>query len=115
MRPGLALNPSTPLSLIEEVIQDLELVLIMSVNPGYGGQEFLAGSLDKIRRLKGRLQTAGSTAVIEIDGGITGTTIGAAYQAGVDAFVAGTAVFGAPDVAQAVRDLRAACRTGALV
>jgi ribulose-phosphate 3-epimerase len=115
MKAGLALNPSTPLSAIEEVIGDLDLVLIMSVNPGFGGQGFLPAALDKIRRLKSRLDTAASHAAVEVDGGITVDTIAAAYRAGIDTFVAGTAVFGAPDPAQAVKDLRAACARPVLV
>ena len=112
MKAGLALNPGTPLSLIAEVIADLDLVLVMSVNPGFGGQGYWSGATDKIRRLRGLLDTAGSSAVIEIDGGITTTTIGAAYHAGCEMFVAGTAVFGAPDPAAAVTGLKAACIPG---
>ncbi len=112
MKAGLALNPGTPLSLIEEVIPDLDVVLVMSVNPGFGGQGYWRGATDKIRRLRALLETAGSSAVIEIDGGITTTTIGAAYHAGCEMFVAGTAVFGAPDPAAAVADLKAACIPG---
>jgi ribulose-phosphate 3-epimerase len=115
MRAGLALNPSTPLSAIEEVLLDVDLVLVMSVNPGFGGQDFLPSSLDKIRRLKGRLEASGSNAVIEVDGGISHRTVGPAFHAGVDVFVAGTSVFGARDIAQAVRDLRNACRTTTVV
>ncbi len=112
MRAGLALNPGTPLSLIEEVIPDLDLVLVMSVNPGFGGQGYWSGATDKIRRLRALLDAAGSPAVIEIDGGITTTTIGAAYHAGCEMFVAGTAVFGASDPAAAVAGLKAACIPG---
>ena len=112
MRAGLALNPGTPLSLIEEVIPDLDLVLVMSVNPGFGGQGYWSGATDKIRRLRALLDAAGSPAVIEIDGGITTTTIVAAYHAGCEMFVAGTAVFGASDPAAAVAGLKAACIPG---
>ncbi len=109
MKAGLVLNPGTPLSLIEEVIPDLDLVLVMSVNPGFGGQGYWSGATDKIRRLRALLDRAGSSALIEIDGGITTTTIGPAYHAGCEMFVAGTAVFGAPDPAAAVAGLKAAC------
>ena len=112
MKAGLALNPGTPLSLIEEVIPDLDVVLVMSVNPGFGGQGYWLGATDKIRRLRALLDAAGSSALIEIDGGITPTTIGAAYHAGCGMFVAGTAVFGAPDPAAAVAGLKAACIPG---
>ena len=109
MLAGLALNPGTPLSLIEEVVDDLDLVLVMSVNPGYGGQSYLPAATAKIARVRALLDRTASRAVLEVDGGITTATIGAAHRAGADAFVAGTAVFGAADPAGAVRDLRAAC------
>ncbi len=112
MKAGLALNPSTPLSLIEEVISDLDLVLVMSVNPGFGGQGYLPSSTEKIRRVRDRLAAAGSPAALEVDGGITAGTIGDAFRAGADTFVAGTAVFGHPDPAEAVRTLLRACRPG---
>ncbi len=112
MKAGLVLNPGTPLSLIAEVIPDLDLVLVMSVNPGFGGQGYWPGATDKIRRLRAMLDEAGSSALIEIDGGITAQTIGTAYQAGCEMFVAGTAVFGAADPAAAVAGLKAACVPG---
>lgn len=113
MLAGLALNPATPLSLIEEVIPDLDLALIMSVNPGFGGQRYLSGATDKIRRLRVLLDSAGSSAALEVDGGITADTISTAFHAGADAFVAGTAVFGQADPAAAVQALRSLCRPGA--
>ena len=109
MRAGLALNPATPLSLIEEVVPDLDLVLVMSVNPGYGGQSYLPAATDKIRRVRGLLDSRRSRAVLEVDGGITADTIAEAWGAGADTFVAGTAVFGATDPAAAVRDLARGC------
>lgn len=109
MLAGLALNPASPLTLVEEVLDDLDLVLIMSVNPGYGGQSYLPQASDKIRRTRAMLDRAGSRAVLEVDGGITVTTITEAWSAGADTFVAGTAVFGAADPAAAVRDLRRRC------
>lgn len=108
MRAGLVLNPSTPVSWLDEVVADLDLVLVMSVNPGFGGQSFLPSSVDKVRRVRQRLDQAGSSADLEIDGGITTATIASARTAGADTFVAGTAVFGAADIAAAVRALRAA-------
>jgi ribulose-phosphate 3-epimerase len=113
MRAGLALNPATPLALIEEVVPDLDLVLIMSVNPGYGGQSYLPGSTDKIRRTRALLDRHRSRATLEVDGGITTTTIADAWSAGADTFVAGTAVFGAADPAAAVRDLVRRCAVSA--
>ncbi|HEY5939402.1 MAG TPA: ribulose-phosphate 3-epimerase, partial [Gemmatimonadales bacterium] len=94
MVAGLALNPSTPVSLLEEVISDLELVLVMSVNPGYGGQSYIPQSSDKIRRTRALLDRHNSKAALEVDGGITSGTIAEAWSAGADTFVAGTAVFG---------------------
>ncbi|MBA3521201.1 MAG: ribulose-phosphate 3-epimerase [Gemmatimonadales bacterium] len=109
MLAGLALNPSTPLALAEEVIGDLDLVLVMSVNPGYGGQSYLPQATDKIRRLRALLDTHRSPAVLEVDGGITTATIAEAWGAGAGTFVAGTAVFGAADPAAAVRELQRRC------
>jgi ribulose-phosphate 3-epimerase len=109
MLAGLALNPATPLALIEEVVDDLDLVLVMSVNPGYGGQSYIPQATAKIARVRALLDRCGSEAVLEVDGGITVDTIGAAWRAGADAFVAGTAVFGERNVGDAVRRLKAAC------
>jgi len=109
MQAGLALNPATPLALIEEVVPDLDLVLVMSVNPGYGGQTYLPGATDKIRRVRALLDRHRSRAALEVDGGITTATIAEAWGAGADTFVAGTSVFGAADPAAAVRDLARRC------
>ena len=109
MLAGLAFNPSTPLAYAEEVVDDLDLVLVMSVNPGFGGQSYLPAASDKIRRFRALLDRAGSRAALEVDGGITIETIAEAWGAGADTFVAGTAVFGMPDPAQAVRDLQRRC------
>jgi ribulose-phosphate 3-epimerase len=109
MLAGLALNPSTPVGFVEEVLDDLDLVLVMSVNPGYGGQSYLPSATEKIRRVRGVLDQAGSRATLEVDGGITAETIAEAWLAGADTFVAGTAVFGAADPAQAVRELQRRC------
>ena len=109
MLAGLALNPGSPLELVGEVLDDLDLVLVMSVNPGYGGQTYLPQASGKIRRTRALLDNVRSRAVLEVDGGITTDTIGEAWNAGADTFVAGTAVFGAGDPAQAVRELRRRC------
>jgi ribulose-phosphate 3-epimerase len=109
MRAGLALNPATPLGLSEEVVPDLDLVLIMSVNPGFGGQSYLPTASDKIRRARALLDRYRSPAVLEVDGGITVDTIGEAWAAGATTFVAGTAVFGAADPAAAVDQLLRRC------
>jgi ribulose-phosphate 3-epimerase len=109
MLAGLALNPSTPISLLEELVPDLDLVLVMSVNPGYGGQAYLPQSTEKIRRVRALLDRRGSRAFLEVDGGITEETIVEPWGAGADTFVAGTAVFGAGDPAKAVRNLKRRC------
>ena len=109
MHAGLAFNPSTPLSVLDEVLDDVDLVLIMSVNPGYGGQSYLPQSTDKIRRARGLIDRRGSSAALAVDGGITGETIVEAWSAGADTFVAGTAVFGEPDPGHAIRDLKRRC------
>jgi ribulose-phosphate 3-epimerase len=109
MLAGLALNPSTPLGYAEEVIDDLDLILVMSVNPGYGGQSYLPAATEKIRRVRALLDRSGSRATLEVDGGITTETIAEAWMAGADTFVAGTAVFGTADPAQAVRELQRRC------
>ena len=109
MRAGLALNPGTPLSFLEEVLDDVDLVLIMSVNPGYGGQAYLPASSAKIARVRELLTRRGCSARLEVDGGITVDTIRSAFEAGADTFVAGTAVFGTEDPEAAVQALRSAC------
>jgi len=106
---GVALNPGTSLEGIREVAADLDLVLVMTVNPGFGGQAFIAASLDKIRRTRALLDAAGSRALLEVDGGIARDTIAECWRAGADTFVAGNAVFGAADPAAEVRALRARC------
>ena len=109
MKAGLSLNPSTPLGSIDEVVGDLDLLLIMSVNPGFGGQKYIPASTDKIRRARALLTAKRSAAALEVDGGIDPTTIAAAWQAGADTFVAGQAVFGQPDPVAAIKNLRRAC------
>lgn len=109
MKAGLALNPGTPVAVLEEVVDDVDLVLVMSVNPGFGGQRYLPAATDKIRRVREILDRSESQAALQVDGGITVDTISTAWQAGADTFVAGTAVFGMPDPAEAVRALKGAC------
>ncbi|MGE0555105.1 MAG: ribulose-phosphate 3-epimerase [Gemmatimonadales bacterium] len=115
MLAGLALNPGTPLSFLEEVVADVDLVLVMSVNPGFGGQSYIRASSAKIARVRALLDGASSKAALEVDGGITTETIGQAFRLGADTFVAGTAVFGQRDPAAAVRALRRACSPAAAV
>jgi len=97
MKAGVALNPHTPIGLLEEVIADVDMVLIMSVNPGFGGQSFIGRSLSKIRRLKDMIEKSGSSAIIEVDGGVDITNARLLFDAGVNVLVAGSAVFKAPN------------------
>jgi ribulose-phosphate 3-epimerase len=106
---GLALNPSTPLSFVEEIVADMDLLLIMTVNPGFAAQEFIPASLDKITRARSMLTQRGSGAYLEVDGGISRETIARVRAAGADTFVAGSAIFGAADPGQEVRELRKRC------
>jgi ribulose-phosphate 3-epimerase len=107
-RAGVALNPSTPISAIEEVAADVDHVLVMTVNPGFGGQAFIEASESKIRRVRGLLDQAGNPAPIEVDGGIDASTAGRVVAAGATILVAGQAIFGTRDAEVATRDLRAA-------
>ncbi len=108
-KAGVALNPGTPLSAIEEVAHMLDLLLIMSVNPGYGGQKFIEYSVDKIERARFLLDQAQSPAVLEVDGGISRNTIHRCWKAGADTFVAGHAVFGAAHPHNEIAVLRNLC------
>jgi ribulose-phosphate 3-epimerase len=109
VQAGVALNPSTPVSAIEEVATDLDFVLVMSVNPGFGGQRFIPRSVGKVADVRRLLDRVGNTrAQIEIDGGIDQTTAPKVVEAGARILVAGNAVFATPDPEQATRDLRAA-------
>ena len=108
-RAGVALNPATPLNAVCEVIPEIDLLLIMTVNPGFGGQEFIPYSIDKIRRARLLLDEAGSGAALEVDGGISRETINDVWSAGADTFVAGNAVFSARDPKAEIAALRASC------
>ena len=106
---GVAMNPGTPVDCVVEVVSDLDLLLVMTVNPGFGGQKFISSSVDKIQRARAILAAAKSNAVLQVDGGIARDTIAACYRAGADTFVAGNAVFTASDPAAEIRTLRALC------
>ena len=112
-KAGVVLNPSTPVSAIEEVAGDVDFVLVMSVNPGFGGQTFIPRSESKLRGVRALLDKAGSSAPLEIDGGIDTTTAGRVVAAGAEILVAGQAIFGAPDPAEATRALRRAADAAA--
>lgn len=104
-KAGICLNPGTPLSMVEELLDELDMIVIMSVNPGYGGQKFIPSSLDKIARLKAMLAKAGSRAEIEVDGGVTVDNCKTLAEAGADVLVAGSAVYKAQDITEAIRKL----------
>ena len=108
-KAGATLNPSTSLETITEVAADLDLLLIMSVNPGFGGQKFIPGAVNKVARARQILDAAGSPALLEVDGGIARETIAACWRAGADTFVAGNAVFSAKDPRAEIGALRALC------
>ena len=101
LRAGVAINPATPASVLEEILPDLELVLVMTVNPGFGGQEFLAGMLPKIRRVRRMIEEARTDCELEVDGGIEPHTAPLVVEAGARVLVAGSAVFRAPGGAAA--------------
>ncbi|NKJ47591.1 ribulose-phosphate 3-epimerase [Burkholderia sp. SG-MS1] len=115
VRAGLALNPSTPLAVLDHVTDMLDVVLVMSVNPGFGGQAFIGQTLDKLRLLRERVDTTmqrtGRPLLVEVDGGVNASNIARIAAAGADVFVAGSAVFGAPDRKQAIGRLRDALDT----
>ncbi|WKW11183.1 ribulose-phosphate 3-epimerase [Pseudogemmatithrix spongiicola] len=108
-KAGATLNPSTSLETLREVAADLDLLLIMSVNPGFGGQKFIEGSVNKIARARQLLDETRSRAVLEVDGGIARETITACWRAGADTFVAGNAIFSAKDPVAEIAALRARC------
>ncbi len=105
-RPGVSLNPSTPLTAVEEVLDAVDLVLVMTVNPGFGGQKYIPAMTDKIRRLRRMIEARQLKAEIEVDGGVTVANAREIEAAGADILVAGSAVYGAPDAAAAIRALR---------
>lgn len=107
-KAGVSLNPSTPLTVIEEVLTDVDMILIMSVNPGFGGQQFIPGAVDKIVRLKKMLNERRLNVDIEVDGGVNATTARQVIAAGANILVAGSAVYGAPDITQAIKAIRGA-------
>ncbi len=105
-RAGVALNPATPLNVLQEIVHDIDLVLVMTVNPGFGGQEFIPASLDKIRRTRRMLDELRSPADLEVDGGISRHTIADCHLAGANVFVAGNAIFTAADPRAEIGALR---------
>ncbi len=106
VRPSVVLNPSTPLSAIEEVLGEVDQVLLMSVNPGFGGQSFISSTIEKVRKLRALLDARGLEVDIEVDGGINAQTAKQVVEAGANVLVAGNAIFNAPDYAAAISALR---------
>ena len=106
MKAGVTLNPSTPVSLLEDILGDVEMVLLMSVNPGFGGQKFIENTIDKVKRLREMIDRKGCQTLIEVDGGVQGETAPRLVAAGVDVLVSGSYVFNAPSPEQVIHDLR---------
>ena len=106
MKAGVTLNPSTPVSVLEDIIGDVDMVLLMSVNPGFGGQKFIENTIDKVKRLRQLIETKGCKTLIEVDGGVQGETAPRLVAAGVDVLVSGSYVFSAPDPEQVIHSLR---------
>jgi ribulose-phosphate 3-epimerase len=107
MKAGVTLNPSTPVCLLEDIINDVDMVLLMSVNPGFGGQTFIENTIKKVRQLRQLISDRGSKALIEIDGGVQNETAPRLVEAGADVLVAGSYVFGSPTPEKAISTLRA--------
>ena len=107
MKAGVTLNPSTPVCLLEDIINDVDMVLLMSVNPGFGGQTFIENTIKKVRQLRQLISDRGSKALIEIDGGVQNETAPRLVEAGADVLVAGSYVFGNPTPEKAISTLRA--------
>jgi ribulose-phosphate 3-epimerase len=107
-RASVTINPGTPANAVEAVLEDVDQVLVMTVNPGFGGQRFIPGTLAKVETLRGWIRDRGLAVALEVDGGITEDTIASVARAGANAFVAGTAIFGAPNYREAIAALRQA-------
>ena len=113
-KASVAINPATPVSVLEEVVEDVDMVLVMTVNPGFGGQSFIESSPAKIRRLRALCESRGVHPLIEVDGGIKASTAPLVAEAGADVLVAGSAVFGREDRAQAIAEIREAAEAATL-
>ncbi|NCG05075.1 MAG: ribulose-phosphate 3-epimerase [Bacteroidetes bacterium] len=111
MKAGVALNPHTPISVVEEVISDLDLICVMSVNPGFGGQQFIENTYDKVRRLRELANAKNAEVMIEIDGGVTSKNAAALVQAGADVLVAGSFVFKSENPSETISNLRTIANT----
>jgi ribulose-phosphate 3-epimerase len=105
MKAGVTLNPATPVCVLEDIIRDIDMVLLMTVNPGFGGQKFIEHSIDKVKALRAMIVRTGSKALIQVDGGVNDETSKRLAEAGVDVLVAGSYVFGAPNPEERIRQL----------
>ncbi len=111
VKAGVSLNPATSVTALEEILGDVDLVLVMSVNPGFGGQQFISSSLDKIRRIRTMINNSRSSAHLEVDGGVNPTNVASVIQAGANVLVAGSAIFGSKNIPETIRQMRTAAQT----
>ncbi len=111
VKAGVSLNPATSVTTLEEILGDVDLVLVMSVNPGFGGQQFISSSLDKIRRIRTMMNNSRSSAHLEVDGGVNLTNVASVIQAGANVLVAGSAIFGSKNIPETIRQMRTAAQT----
>ncbi|MGD9852056.1 MAG: ribulose-phosphate 3-epimerase [Nitrospirales bacterium] len=111
VKAGVSLNPGTSASSLDQVVGEVDLVLVMSVSPGFGGQKFIPSSLEKIRRVRAMIHESGSSAYLEVDGGVKEDNAGAILKAGADVLVSGSAIFGSPDMTATINHMRSAGRT----
>ena len=111
VKAGVSLNPATSVISVEEILGDVDLVLVMSVNPGFGGQQFISSSLDKIRRIRTMMNNSRSSAHLEVDGGVNLTNVASVIQAGANVLVAGSAIFGSKNIPETIRRMRTAAHT----
>jgi ribulose-phosphate 3-epimerase len=111
VKAGVSLNPATSVTSVEEILGDVDLVLVMSVNPGFGGQQFISSSLDKIRRIRTMMNNSRSSAHLEVDGGVNLTNVASVIQAGANVLVAGSAIFGSKNIPETIRQMRTAAQT----
>ena len=114
MKAGVSLNPATSTTTLEHILGDVDLVLVMSVNPGFGGQKFIDSTLEKIRQIRAMITASTGSPYLEVDGGITGDNVASVLQAGANVLVAGSAIFGSSNMPEAIRQLRTAGQTVAV-
>ncbi|HNP62270.1 MAG TPA: ribulose-phosphate 3-epimerase [Nitrospirales bacterium] len=111
VKAGVSLNPATSVTAIEEILGDVDLILVMSVNPGFGGQQFISSTLEKIRRIRTMMTNSHSSAHLEVDGGVNLTNVASVIHAGANVLVAGSAIFGSKNIPETIRQMRTAAQT----